>query len=134
MYSPLIHWNAGNGNLRVGVIGIGGLGQMGLRLAKAMGNTVVAISTTPAKKAAALAAGADSFLVSSDEAAMAAAVQSLDLILNTVSAAHQVSTYIPLLKRKAITELNVQIWNFVCFFYISETAQRESTTRFSFHQ
>jgi D-arabinose 1-dehydrogenase-like Zn-dependent alcohol dehydrogenase len=76
---------------------------MGLRLAKAMGNTVVAISTTPAKQAAALAAGADSFLVSSDPAAMAMAAQSLDLILNTVSAAHQIATYIGLLKRQGDT-------------------------------
>jgi uncharacterized zinc-type alcohol dehydrogenase-like protein len=103
MYSPLKHWKAANGGLNIGIIGIGGLGQMGLRLAKAMGNTVVAISTTPAKQAAALAAGADSFLVSSDPAAMAAAAQSLDLILNTVSAAHQIATYIGLLKRQGDT-------------------------------
>ena len=62
-----------------------------------MGNTVVAISTSPKKKAAALAAGADSFLVSSDPEAMKAAAQSMNLILNTVSAEHQVATYLPLL-------------------------------------
>ena len=89
MYSPLKHWEATSGGRRVGIVGIGGLGQMGLRLAKAMGNTVVAISTSPAKKAAALAAGA-----------MTAAAQSMDLILNTVSAPHQLSTYLSLLRRK----------------------------------
>ena len=100
MYSPLKHWEATSGGRRVGIVGIGGLGQMGLRLAKALGNTVVAISTSPAKKAAALAAGADEFLVSSDPAAMTAAAQSMDLILNTVSAPHQLSTYLSLLRRK----------------------------------
>jgi D-arabinose 1-dehydrogenase-like Zn-dependent alcohol dehydrogenase len=100
MYSPLKHWGAANGGRSVGVVGIGGLGQMGLRLAKTMGNTVVAISTSPAKQAAAMAAGANRFLVSSDPEAMAAAAQSLDLILNTVSAPHELSTYLGLLKRQ----------------------------------
>ena len=59
MYSPLCYWNANQGGMRVGIIGIGGLGQMGVRLAKAMGNTVTAISTSPNKEAAAREIGAD---------------------------------------------------------------------------
>ena len=90
LYSPLAHWGALKGDLRVGVAGIGGLGQMGVRLAAAMGNKVTAISSSPAKKDAALELGATDFVVSSDEASMAAAAGSLDLILNTISADHQV--------------------------------------------
>jgi len=97
LYSPLAHWGALKGNLRVGVAGIGGLGQMGVRLAAAMGNKVTAISSSPSKKDAALELGATDFVVSTDEASMAAAAGSLDLILNTISADHQVSHYLPLL-------------------------------------
>ena len=53
MFTPLLKFSADKGGLRVGVVGIGGLGQMGVRLAKAMGNTVTAISTSPSKEAAA---------------------------------------------------------------------------------
>ena len=49
MFSPLTNWGADKGGMRVGVVGIGGLGQMGVQLAQAMGNTVTAISTTPSK-------------------------------------------------------------------------------------
>jgi uncharacterized zinc-type alcohol dehydrogenase-like protein len=82
------------------VIGIGGLGQMGVRLAKAMGNTVTAISTSPGKEAAAREIGADNFVVSTDPASMKTAGNSLDLILSTVSANHQASHYLPLLANK----------------------------------
>ena len=68
----------------MGIIGIGGLGQMGVRIAKAMGNTVTAISTSPNKEAAAKEIGADNFLVSTDPEMMKAGADSLDLILNTV--------------------------------------------------
>jgi len=100
MYSPLCHWNAKNGGLRVGIVGIGGLGQMGVRLAKAMGNTVTAISTSPSKEAAAKEIGADRFVLSTDPESMKAASQSIDLILNTVSASHEASHYLPLLANK----------------------------------
>merc|ERR1719295_988065 len=102
MYSPLCNWKANQGNMRVGIIGIGGLGQMGVRLAKAMGNTVTAISTSPNKEAAAREIGADNFVVSTNAESMKAASMSLDLILNTVSAEHQVSTYLPLLAKKGV--------------------------------
>lgn len=99
MYSPLCHWKAASGGLNVGVIGIGGLGQMGIMLAKAMGNKVTAISTSPAKQQDAMEIGADNFIVSTDEASMLSGADTLDLILNTVSANHQIEHYLPLLRR-----------------------------------
>jgi len=100
MYSPLAQWKAINGGMRVGVIGIGGLGQMGVRLAKAMGNHVTAISTSASKEKAARSIGADSFVLSTDVESMKKAGDSLDLILNTVSASHELNHYLPLLARK----------------------------------
>jgi len=99
MYSPLSHWKVKEGGKKVGIIGIGGLGQFGVRLAKAMGNEVYAISTSPNKEAAAKEAGADNFVVSTDADSMKSAENSLDLILNTVSASHQLAHYLPLLKK-----------------------------------
>lgn len=99
MYSPLKHWGATKGGMNIGIVGIGGLGQMGVRLAKVMGNTVTAISTSPNKEAVAKSIGASNFVVSKDEASMAKAAKSLDLILNTVSANHQAATYLSLLKQ-----------------------------------
>jgi len=99
MYSPLAHWGAIKGGKNVGIVGIGGLGQMGVQLAKAMGNKVTAISTSPNKKETALEIGADNFVVSTDPESMKGAANSLDLILNTVSVNHQLSTYLPLLRR-----------------------------------
>lgn len=98
LYDPLKHWGALDGKkMTIGVIGIGGLGTMGIKMAKAMGHRVVAISTSPNKKDLALGKGADAFVASSDAESMAAEDSKIDLILNTVSATHQVATYIPLL-------------------------------------
>ena len=97
MFSPLTKFGARKGGLNVGIIGIGGLGQMGVQLAKAMGNSVTAVSTSPNKEAAARDIGADHFVVSTDQESMKGAAKSLDLIINTVSAAHDVNTYLPLL-------------------------------------
>jgi uncharacterized zinc-type alcohol dehydrogenase-like protein len=102
MYTPLKKWGAFNGGKRVGIVGIGGLGQMGVRLAAAMGNEVTAISTSPKKKEVATSIGAKHFVVSKDPESMANAAGSLDLILNTVSADHEVETYMNLLGRKGI--------------------------------
>ena len=93
---------ADKGSKRVGIVGIGGLGQMGVRIAKAMGNTVTAISTSPNKEAAAREIGADNFVISTDPASMKAAAGSLDLILNTVSADHDLNTYLPLLAARGV--------------------------------
>lgn len=75
---------------------------MGVRLAKAMGNTVTAISTSPNKEAAAREIGADNFVVSTDPDSMAKAAGSLDLILNTVSATHDLNHYLGLLDNKGV--------------------------------
>ena len=83
--------------MRVGIVGIGGLGHMGVSLAKAMGNTVTAISTSPNKEAAAREIGADNFVISNSPESMAAAAGSLDLILNTVTVIHDLNTYLALL-------------------------------------
>merc|ERR1719334_1256269 len=100
MFSPLNYHKAKEGGLRVGIVGIGGLGQMGVQLARAMGNKVTAISTSPSKEAAAKEIGADSFVVSTDPSSMKAAAGSCNLILNTVSADHQLGHYLPLLARR----------------------------------
>eukprot|EP00088_Acartia_fossae_P005372 TRINITY_DN1236_c0_g1_i1.p1 TRINITY_DN1236_c0_g1~~TRINITY_DN1236_c0_g1_i1.p1 ORF type:complete len:377 (-),score=117.63 TRINITY_DN1236_c0_g1_i1:39-1118(-) len=99
MYSPLCHWKVKEGGKKVGIIGIGGLGQMGVRIAKAMGNEVYAISTSPNKEESAKGAGADKFVVSTNPDSMKTAEGSLDLILNTVSASHQLAHYLPLLRK-----------------------------------
>ena len=97
MFSPLCNYGADKGGRNVGFVGIGCLGQMGIQLAKAMGNTVTAISTSPNKKEAAMEIGADNFVVSTSKESMAAAIGSLDLIINTVSAEFDVNLYLPLL-------------------------------------
>ena len=108
MYSPLKHWKCLDGGKRVGIVGIGGLGQMGVRLAKAMGNTVTAISTSPHKEEAAREIGADNFLLSNNPESMKSAGRSLDVILNTVSAEHDLTAMIGLLDRDGtIVQLGV---------------------------
>lgn len=99
LYDPLRHWGATAGKqMSVGIVGIGGLGTMGVKLAKALGHKVTAISTSANKEQLAKDKGADTFVVSTNAESMKAAASSLDLILNTVSATHQLSTYLPLLK------------------------------------
>ncbi|WP_419760496.1 NAD(P)-dependent alcohol dehydrogenase [Acidisoma sp.] len=95
-YSPLRTWKAGPGS-RVGVIGLGGLGHMAVKLAAGMGAEVTVLSRSPDKEADALALGATRLLVSSDPAAMQAAASSLDLIIDTVPVRHDVDAYMPLL-------------------------------------
>jgi uncharacterized zinc-type alcohol dehydrogenase-like protein len=97
-YSPLRHWQAGPGKT-IGIVGIGGLGHMGIKLAHAMGARVVAFTTSESKRAAAEALGADEVVVSTDAAAMARHTQTLDLIINTVAAPHSLDAFITLLKR-----------------------------------
>ena len=117
MFTPLVKYSADKGGLRVGVVG---LGQMGVMLAKAMGNTVTAISTSPSKEAAAREIGADNFLVSTDSDKMKEAEGSLDLILNTISGDHDITTYLSLLVRPPpqLSLLNISCcrtpWESVC--------------------
>ena len=96
-YSPLRQWNVKAGD-KVGVIGLGGLGHMGVKLAAAMGAEVVMITTSPEKGEDAKRLGAASVLVSKDEAAMEAQAGSFDFLLNTIPVAHNLDAYIPLLK------------------------------------
>ena len=95
-YSPLKKWNVGKGT-RVGVIGLGGLGHMGVKLAVAMGAEVTVISRSKDKEESARALGAKGILASSDEAAMAKAASTFDFILDTVPVKHDFNTYTPLL-------------------------------------
>jgi uncharacterized zinc-type alcohol dehydrogenase-like protein len=95
-YSPLRTWNVGPGS-RVGVIGLGGLGHMAVKLAAAMGAHVTVMSRTADKKADALALGADELLVSTDPAAMKKAASTFDLIIDTVPVKHNIDPYMPLL-------------------------------------
>ncbi|MFT4252207.1 MAG: NAD(P)-dependent alcohol dehydrogenase [Caulobacter sp.] len=97
-WSPLRHWNVGPGK-KVGVVGIGGLGHMGVKLAHALGAHVVAFTTSEAKRQDALDLGADEVVVSRNEAEMAAHANSFDFILNTVSASHNLDAFTALLKR-----------------------------------
>lgn len=97
-WSPLRHWNAGPGK-KVGVVGIGGLGHMGIKLAHAMGAHVVAFTTSESKRDAAMALGADEVVVSRNAGEMAAHGQSFDFILNTVAAPHDLDAFMTLLKR-----------------------------------
>ena len=98
-YSPLKNWNVGPGS-KVGVIGLGGLGHMGVKFAKAMGAEVTIITTSPEKGADAQKLGADNVLVSTDKAAMKAATRSFDFLLDTIPVAHEMLPYLQLLDRK----------------------------------
>lgn len=96
-YSPLRTWNVGPGS-RVGVVGMGGLGHMAVKLAVGLGAEVTVISRSESKQADALALGADDFLVSGHDARMAAAANRFDLIIDTVPVKHDLNPYMPLLQ------------------------------------
>ncbi|MGB5938618.1 MAG: NAD(P)-dependent alcohol dehydrogenase [Rhodanobacter sp.] len=97
-YSPLRHWHAGPGK-KVGVVGIGGLGHMGVKIAHAMGAHVVAFTTSEGKRQDARDLGADEVVVSRNADEMNAHANSFDLILNTVAASHSLDAFTGLLKR-----------------------------------
>lgn len=97
-YSPLQHWKAGPGK-KVGIVGIGGLGHMGIKLAHAMGAHVVAFTTSESKREEAKNLGADEVIVSRNSNEMASHALSFDLIINTVAAPHDLDAYLVLLKR-----------------------------------
>ena len=98
VYSPMRHWRVGPGT-RLGVAGFGGLGGMAVKIANALGAEVTVLSRSVAKQAAAEAAGADHFIVTDDDAAIAAAAGSLELILSTVPRTHDINPYLTLLAR-----------------------------------
>ena len=99
-YSPLRHWGIGKGH-KVGIVGLGGLGHMGIKFAHALGAEVVLFTTSAHKIADAKRLGASSGVLSTDANAMQAQQGSFDFILNTVGAAHDLDAYTALLKRDA---------------------------------
>lgn len=103
-YSPLRHWKVGKGQ-KVGIVGLGGLGHMGIKLAHAMGAHVVLFTTSPNKIEDGLRLGASEVVVSKDAAQMAAHRDSFDFILNTVAAPHNLDAFLMLLKREGTMTL-----------------------------
>lgn len=99
-WSPLQHWQVKRGD-KVGVIGLGGLGHMGIKFAKALGAHVVMITTSVSKAADAKRLGADEVLLSTDSDAMKQHKDSFDFLLNTIPVGHDVDPYLRLLKRDA---------------------------------
>ncbi|MEP6664663.1 MAG: NAD(P)-dependent alcohol dehydrogenase [Verrucomicrobiota bacterium] len=97
-YSPLRRWKAGKGK-KVGIVGLGGLGHMGVKIAHALGAHVALFTTSPDKTADALRLGAHEVIVSKNEGEMKKHAGSFDFILDTVSAKHDLNAYLELLKR-----------------------------------
>ncbi len=97
-YSPLRRWKVGAGQ-KVGIVGLGGLGHMGLKFAHAFGAHVALFTSSPGKAADAKRLGADEVVISKDEAQMSAQAGSFDFILDTVAAVHDLNAYVNLLKR-----------------------------------
>lgn len=97
-YSPMRHWNVGAGK-KVGIVGLGGLGHMGVKFARALGAQVVVFTTSPNKKEDALRLGAHEVVVSRNADEMQQHASSFDFILDAVSADHDINAYINLLRR-----------------------------------
>jgi alcohol dehydrogenase (NADP+) len=97
-YSPLRHWGVTKGK-KVGIVGLGGLGHMGVKLAHAFGAQVVVFTTSPGKTEDALRLGADEVVVSRNPDEMEKHADSFDFILDTVSAQHDINAYLNLLRR-----------------------------------
>ncbi len=97
-YSPLRHWGVTKGK-KVGVVGLGGLGHMGVKIADALGAHVVVFTTSPNKTEDALRLGADEVIVSRNADEMAKHAETFDFILDTVSAQHDINSYLDLLAR-----------------------------------
>ena len=104
-YSPLKHWKVGPGS-KVGIVGLGGLGHMAVKLAHAMGAHVVLFTTSANKTEDAKRLGADEVVISKNAEEMKAHLKSFDFILNTVAASHNLDAFIELLKRDGTMCLN----------------------------
>jgi alcohol dehydrogenase (NADP+) len=103
-YSPLRHWKVGKGQ-KVGVVGLGGLGHMAVKLAHALGAHVVLFTTSSGKTADAMRLGADEVVVSKDPAELQKHAATFDFVLDTVSAKHDMKPFLELLKRDATMTL-----------------------------
>jgi alcohol dehydrogenase (NADP+) len=97
-YSPMHHWKVGKGK-KVGIVGLGGLGHMGVKFAHALGAHVVVFTTSPKKKEDALRLGADEVVISNDANSMQKHASSFDFILDAVSADHDINSYLNMLRR-----------------------------------
>ena len=97
-YSPMRHWGVTKGK-KVGVVGLGGLGHMGVKFAHAFGAHTVVFTTSPGKKEDALRLGADEVVISKNADEMAKHAGSFDFILDAVAAEHDINAYIQLLRR-----------------------------------
>jgi uncharacterized zinc-type alcohol dehydrogenase-like protein len=100
-YSPLRHWKVGKGD-KVGVLGLGGLGHMGVKLAVSFGAEVTMLSHSPSKEADAKRLGAHNFLLTSDKEKVKGATNYFDFILDTVSAPHDYNTYLTMLNTNGV--------------------------------
>lgn len=108
-YSPLRRWKVGPGQ-KVGIVGLGGLGHMGVKFAHALGAQVVLFTTSAGKTKDAKRLGADEVVLSGDAAAMAAHANSFDFILDTVSAKHDINALLQLLRRDGtLTQVGVPV-------------------------
>src|ERR1700719_1806701 len=103
-YSPMRHWKVGKGQ-KVGVVGLGGLGHMGVKFAKALGADVVLFTTSPKKREDGIRLGASEVVISKNEAEMQKHAGSFDFILDAVSAEHDVNAYLNLVKRNGTLTL-----------------------------
>ena len=95
LYSPLKHWKAGPGK-KVGIVGLGGLGHMGVKFAHAFGAQTVLFTTSPSKIADGKKLGADEVVVSKNADEMGKHTRSFDLIVNTVAASHNLDPFLAL--------------------------------------
>ncbi len=98
LYSPLKHWGAGPGK-KVGIVGLGGLGHMGVKFAHAFGAETVLFTTSPSKIEDGKRLGADAVVVSKDPGQMQKHARSFDLIVSTVAVSHDLDPFLTLLKR-----------------------------------
>jgi uncharacterized zinc-type alcohol dehydrogenase-like protein len=97
MYSPLRRWKIGKGH-KVAIVGLGGLGHMGVKLAASLGAEVTVLSTSSSKKSDSLRLGAHNFVLTTDDAQSKAVDNQFDFVLNTLSATHDYNTYLAMLK------------------------------------
>lgn len=118
VWSPLKHWNVGKGS-KVGVIGLGGLGHMAIKLAKALGAEVSLFSRSPNKSDDAVRLGADRVIISTDETQMQSVANQFDVIIDTVPYEHDINAYMPTLA------LNGTL---VLVGLVGETAKKVATT------
>jgi alcohol dehydrogenase (NADP+) len=103
-YSPMRHWKVSRGQ-KVGVVGLGGLGHMAVKIAKALGARVYVFTTSKDKRGAAALLGADGFILSTDRAGMAAQALSFDFILSTIPVSHDINPYLACVRRDGVFTL-----------------------------